>query len=165
MDRLVGGAREHRTHLLGLAAHHAAQVGGRVVDLRSAGKPVPAWLLALRWLAEVAVFRNVKTSLGLQRARTLISAAAPISAELLRWYVVMGLEIVEGYGLTEAPVLTMADVSDAEFATGDRLLVHRDRVLVDEDRVLVRGLRRELPSRARFQRDLRSEKGGGGPYG
>ena len=133
-------ALDDATPLERWAFERAMQVGGRVVDLRSAGKPVPAWLLALRWLAEVAVFRNVKTSLGLQRARTLISAAAPISAELLRWYVVMGLEIVEGYGQTESgAIVTLYAPHERRLGTVGKPMFGNEIRISGEGEILIRG--------------------------
>lgn len=59
------------------------------------------------WLADILVFRNIKQLLGLDRARILFTGAAPISKSLLRWYLVLGLPMTEGYGQTETGIVTM----------------------------------------------------------
>jgi long-chain acyl-CoA synthetase len=58
-------------------------------------------------LANACVFHNIKQLLGLDRARVLFTGAAPISKSLLRWFLIMGLPIVEVYGQTETGIVTM----------------------------------------------------------
>jgi len=57
-------------------------------------------LLAIPLLGKV-VARKVRRGLGLDRARILVSGAAPISRGLLDWYQRIGLTLAEGYGMTE----------------------------------------------------------------
>jgi len=45
--------------------------------------------------------KKLLTALGLHKTRLSISGAAPISPSLLTWYSDLGLEILEGYGMTE----------------------------------------------------------------
>ncbi|CAD5107688.1 AMP-binding protein [Zestomonas carbonaria] len=47
------------------------------------------------------VARKIRRQLGLDRARVLVSGAAPIPRALLDWYQRIGLTICEGYGMTE----------------------------------------------------------------
>jgi long-chain acyl-CoA synthetase len=48
------------------------------------------------------IVRNkIKSQLGLDQCRVTISGAAPIARSLLDWYQTIGIEINEGYGLTE----------------------------------------------------------------
>ncbi|MNF41171.1 Long-chain-fatty-acid--CoA ligase FadD15 [compost metagenome] len=47
------------------------------------------------------VAQRVRRGLGLDRARVLVSGAAPIPVALLEWYRRIGLTICEGYGMTE----------------------------------------------------------------
>lgn len=45
--------------------------------------------------------KKVRSSLGLSRAKTLISGAAPLSANVVEWFAKLDLPIQEGYGMTE----------------------------------------------------------------
>lgn len=45
--------------------------------------------------------RKIKKTLGLEKARFLVSGAAPLSPALLEWYKKLGMEILEVYGMTE----------------------------------------------------------------
>ena len=47
------------------------------------------------------VRKKVLTALGLDQCRFAAGGAAPMPAELLRWYVRLGLDLIEGYGMTE----------------------------------------------------------------
>jgi long-chain acyl-CoA synthetase len=48
--------------------------------------------------------RKILGQLGLDQVRYGACGAAPLSSELLRWYRKLGLNLVEGYGLTEAMI-------------------------------------------------------------
>jgi len=80
----------------------AIGIGYRRASLREAGEPVPAWLKLAFWLARVLVLNNVRKLIGVHRAKALITGAAPISPELIRWYMALGLEMYEVWGQTES---------------------------------------------------------------
>lgn len=76
--------------------------GGQVVDRVLAGHPVPS-LLKLRYrLARWLALDNVRKMIGIHRCRMLITGAAPISPELIRWYLALGIPMIEGWGQTES---------------------------------------------------------------
>jgi len=85
-----------------LAYKLAIGVGYRRVQLREEGKPVPAWLDAAFGVARFLVLNNVRKLIGVHRAKVLITGAAPISPELIRWYMALGLEMFEVWGQTES---------------------------------------------------------------
>ncbi len=47
------------------------------------------------------VRRKILTGLGLEHCRIAASGSAPLAADVLRWYRNLGLELLEGYGMTE----------------------------------------------------------------
>jgi long-chain acyl-CoA synthetase len=79
----------------------AIGVGRRVAERRIAGRPIPLALAAAFWLARALVLNNVRKLIGVHRCKWILTAAAPISPDLLRWYMALGLEMIEAYGLTE----------------------------------------------------------------
>jgi long-chain acyl-CoA synthetase len=85
-----------------LAYRLAIGIGYKVAGLREEGKPVPARLRLAFRLARVLVLDNIRRTIGVHRARLLITGAAPTSPDLLRWYMALGLEMVEVWGQTES---------------------------------------------------------------
>jgi long-chain acyl-CoA synthetase len=79
----------------------AIGIGYRQAKLREERKPVPAGLRLAFRLARLCVLDNVRKLIGVHRARVLATGAAPISPDLLRWYMALGLEMVEVWGMTE----------------------------------------------------------------
>ncbi len=79
----------------------AIGVGQRVADLVLAGQPVPGSLKLQFHLARVLVLDNVRKLIGIHRARFLVTGAAPISPELVRWYLALGVPMLEVWGMTE----------------------------------------------------------------
>ncbi len=79
----------------------AIGVGQRVADLVLADKPVPGVLKLQFHVARVLVLDNVRKLIGIHRARFLVTGAAPISPELVRWYLALGLPMLEVWGMTE----------------------------------------------------------------
>jgi long-chain acyl-CoA synthetase len=63
--------------------------------------------LAFR-IADFLVLDNVKRSIGLHRARGAATGAAPISPDLIRWYLALGINMTEVYGQTENTGLATA---------------------------------------------------------
>lgn len=53
-------------------------------------------------IAQLATFRILRYRLGLDRVRIAISGAAPIAPEILAYFRGLGIDIREGYGLTES---------------------------------------------------------------
>ena len=79
----------------------AIGVGQRVADRVLAGQPVPGGLKLQFRLAQVLVLNNVRKLIGIHRARFLVTGAAPISPELVRWYLALGVPMLEVWGMTE----------------------------------------------------------------
>lgn len=79
----------------------AIGVGQRVADTLLAGKAVPGTLKCQFHLARLLVLDNVRKLIGIHRARVLITGAAPISPDLVRWYLALGIPMLEVWGMTE----------------------------------------------------------------
>jgi len=89
------------TRLGRFAYERAIAIGLRVAERRIAGRPVP-WPLRVTFrVADFLVLDNVKRSIGLHRARGAATGAAPIAPELIRWYLALGINMIEVYGQTE----------------------------------------------------------------
>jgi len=90
---------------LGAAALAVATASGRAAferrtpDLRTR---------ILHPVLDLLVYRRIRSALGLDRVRMAASGAAPLSAEVLMFFVGVGIPITEAYGMTEtSAVLTV----------------------------------------------------------
>ncbi len=79
----------------------AIGVGYRVAELVIAGKPVSTQLKLAWLLGRVCVLGNVRRLIGIDRCRFLVTGAAPISPDLVRWYLALGVPMLEVWGQTE----------------------------------------------------------------
>ncbi|HEY4243955.1 MAG TPA: long-chain fatty acid--CoA ligase [Kofleriaceae bacterium] len=73
----------------------------RVNALLDEGKQPGAWLSAQHRLANRLVIGKLKVALGFDRARALISGAAPIAPDVLAFFATLDLPIREIYGQSE----------------------------------------------------------------
>ena len=76
-------------------------VGQRVADKVLAGQAVPGLLKLQFHIARLLALNNVRKLIGIHRSRFLVTGAAPISPELVRWYLALGVPMLEVWGMTE----------------------------------------------------------------
>ena len=76
-------------------------VGYRVADAVIAGLPVSTGLRLQFRLARLLALDNTRKLIGIHRARYCVTGAAPISPELVRWYLALGVPMLEVWGMTE----------------------------------------------------------------
>ena len=76
-------------------------VGAQIADTVLAGRPVD-WFLKFKFkLARWIALDNVRKLIGIHRARFLVTTAAPISPDLVKWYLALGVPMLEVWGMTE----------------------------------------------------------------
>jgi long-chain acyl-CoA synthetase len=80
----------------------AIGVGTQIADKVLAGEPVNGLLKAKFKLARWLALDNVRKLIGIHRARFLVTGAAPISPELVKWYLALGVPMLEVWGMTES---------------------------------------------------------------
>ena len=76
-------------------------VGAQIADQVMAGQPVSGWLKLKFMLARWIALDNARKLLGIHRARFCVTGAAPISPELVKWYMSLGVPMLEVWGMTE----------------------------------------------------------------
>jgi long-chain acyl-CoA synthetase len=76
-------------------------VGTEIADKVLAGKSVDGWLKFKFTIAQWIALNNVRKLIGIHRARFLVTGAAPISPDLVRWYLALGVPMLEVWGMTE----------------------------------------------------------------
>ncbi len=84
------------------AYNRALAAGMKVAAELEEGGTVPA-LTNLRYrFWDFVVLKNIRRMIGVDRLRRGTTGAAPISPDLLRWYKAIGIDIFEGYGMSES---------------------------------------------------------------
>ena len=76
-------------------------VGSAIAERVLAGRPVGAVLRFKFRLARWLALDNVRKLIGIHRSRFLVTGAAPISPELVKWYLALGVPMLEVWGMTE----------------------------------------------------------------
>jgi len=95
-----------------------------------------AGFAAAYWL----VLRNIRIMLGLDRCRWLWTGAAPISPDLIRWYLALGLNMCEVYGQTENTGLATVMPPDAiKLGTVGKPVPYGEVTISPQDEILIRG--------------------------
>jgi long-chain acyl-CoA synthetase len=77
-------------------------LGGHAVAEHGAVHRAPVWEQLPYQVLDRVIGSKIRHELGLDRARILITSAAPIHPDLIRWFHAIGLPLVELYGQTEA---------------------------------------------------------------
>ena len=77
------------------------KTGAKYKEYYIEGKQPPLMLKLSYRLCNYLVLKNIKKLLGLNKCRYALSGAAPISPELINWYLSLGIDMREGWGMTE----------------------------------------------------------------
>jgi long-chain acyl-CoA synthetase len=121
-------------------ARWAIAVGEQAVDRGQRGvSPSRAQLMRHR-LADRLVLRHIREETGLDQAHTLITGAAPISPHVLRFFHALGLEILEGYGMSENMTVTSVNRrGHARLGTVGQVIPGVDLRIADDGEICMRG--------------------------
>ncbi len=118
----------------------ATSAGRRRSDRRLAGRPVPAWTEAEAWLLRRLACGNVRRELGLNRLRLAIVGAAPVSPDLIRWFMTLAIDLVEIYGQAECAGLAAMMPADAfRLGAAGKPVPYGELALSPDGEVLLRG--------------------------
>ncbi len=117
----------------------AMETGGEFLEARQKGAPVHLGMALKHQLADNLVFSKIRERTG-GRLRLCICGGAPLPADVGRFFGVLGIEIVEGYGLTEtSPVISCNRPGDVRFGSVGTPLPDVEVKLAEDGELLARG--------------------------
>lgn len=117
----------------------ALKVGEQRLPYRLQNRSMPPVLKLKSAIADKLVFRKILDRLG-GRVRFVLSGGAPLSAELAAFFVGAGVEILEGYGLTEtSPVIAINTMSHRKLGTVGRPIPDVEVRIAEDGEILTRG--------------------------
>ncbi len=136
IETAVAGAPPLRQRLF----HWALDTGKATIPYRSEGKPIPGLLGLKLKVADKIVLSKLRARLGFDRTALLLSGSAPLSVEVHEFFLAMGLELMEAYGLTETcPGLTTNMPGNFSLGTVGRPFPGVDIRIAEDGEILAKG--------------------------
>jgi len=117
----------------------AKRAGEQWATLSLAGLPIPGGLRVKKKVADRLVFAKLRARTG-GKIRFFVSGAAPLSADIAKFFYSAGLPVIEGYGLTESsPVLTLNPLDRIKLGTVGRAIPGVELKIASDGEILARG--------------------------
>jgi long-chain acyl-CoA synthetase len=133
----INAEEDERKRKIALAA---LDVGRQVARRQRRGAPIPLRLRAKHALFDRLVFAKIRHGVGMDRCELAASAAAPISEDVLEFFLSIGVPIYEVYGLSETTGGTNFNRPGAmKIGTVGQPLPGQEVRLADDGEVLIRG--------------------------
>jgi long-chain acyl-CoA synthetase len=117
----------------------AVGIGRARVPYMERGEAIPAGLAAKAKIADALVFRKIRAALG-STFRFAVSGGAPLSRDLAEFFIGAGVQIYEGYGLTEtSPIICVNGPGRWRLGTVGRALRGIEVRIAGDGEILTRG--------------------------
>ncbi len=118
----------------------ATNMADRAVDYRVHNKEMP-FILSLQYdVADMLVFSRIRAALGLDKAKVFVNGGGPLAAKIDRFFNSIGINVHNGYGLTETTPVTNTNTFEVfEFGSVGLPLPDTQIMIAEDGEVLVKG--------------------------
>jgi long-chain acyl-CoA synthetase len=117
----------------------ALDVAQEAIPWRAYGQDIPAGVKAQWQIANALVYKKIRAGLGGQRQR-FSSGGGPLAKELAEFFWSIGIEVYQGYGLTEtSPVVSTNTPKANKVGTVGRPIPNVQVRTADDGEILVKG--------------------------
>lgn len=94
---------------------------------------------AVHWVGWLLVYRSLQKKMGMSKCRQAVSGAAPIAPEVLKYFMAVGVPIVEGWGMTETTAMgTVNPLDRIKLGTIGEPLPGCELSIADDGEILAR---------------------------
>jgi len=117
----------------------ADRVGREYGSKKLRKQPIPGSFQFKKNLADKLVFSKIIAKTG-GRVRFFVSGGAPLSKDIAEFFYAMGLNVLEGYGLTEtSPVIAVNTLEDIRFGRVGRPIPGVEVKIAEDGEILTKG--------------------------
>jgi len=121
-------------------AHWATGVGREAMTYKLRNQPLPGILGLKHRIASKLIFSKVKAAIGFDRARICITAAAPISKDVLVFFTGLDISIHEVYGQSEdTGPATMNRPGNTKLGSAGTAFRGTEIKIADDGEILIKG--------------------------
>ncbi|MEO7937929.1 MAG: long-chain fatty acid--CoA ligase [Burkholderiaceae bacterium] len=114
--------------------------GSALAQARLDGRPVTGWRAVRYQLLQKVVLSNLRSFLGLQNLKSAMTGAAPVPPDLLRWYMAIGIDLLEAFGMTETTgFCTAMPAARIRIGSAGAACKGTEIRIGDDNEILVRG--------------------------
>jgi long-chain acyl-CoA synthetase len=118
--------------------HGGLGLGLKARELTWAGKSVPPWISAPLAIVDRLIFSKVRERLG-GELRIAVSGSAPLGKELAGFYQAIGVNLIEGFGLTEGGVTHLNPLAKPKVGSIGKLFSGVEAKLMDDGELALKG--------------------------
>ncbi len=120
------------------------KIGTEAAERRSAGKGL-GLLLGIQYaIAEKLILPKIRDKVTGGRIRFFVSGGAPLDRETATFFLAIGIQILEGYGLSETNIITINRPGKQRIGTVGKLLMGAEIKIAEDGEILMRGQGRML---------------------
>jgi len=118
---------------------NALSIGRRYIYAKHIEKNLSLWLRFQYAVADRVIFKKLRQRFG-ERLKFCCSGGAPLDSNINEFFWIIGIPIIEGYGLTEtSPVLCNNNFDELRFGSVGTALESTEIAIAEDGEILARG--------------------------